>query len=51
MDDFQGKTVFVAGGSSGINLAIAKSFARSGARVAVASRTPERVQAAAEALR
>ena len=30
--DFQGTTVFVAGGTSGINLGIAEGFARVGAR-------------------
>jgi NAD(P)-dependent dehydrogenase (short-subunit alcohol dehydrogenase family) len=49
--DFQGCTVFVAGGSSGINLSIAEAFARRGARVGIASRSPERVAAAVERLR
>ncbi|MDQ0570429.1 NAD(P)-dependent dehydrogenase (short-subunit alcohol dehydrogenase family) [Variovorax paradoxus] len=49
--DFQGRTVFVAGGSSGINLSIAEAFARRGARVGIASRSPERVAAAVERLR
>ena len=49
--DFSGKHVFVAGGSSGINLAIGEAFARLGARVALASRSPERVEAAAAGLR
>ncbi len=44
--DFSGKTVFVAGGTSGINLGIARCFARSGADVAVASRSQEKVDAA-----
>jgi len=47
---FSGKTVFVAGGRSGINLEIARAFARHGARVAVASRDPARVEAAAAEL-
>ena len=34
--DFSGTTVFVAGGTSGINLSIAEGFAAAGARVAVA---------------
>ncbi|KJK23834.1 hypothetical protein UB46_14015 [Burkholderiaceae bacterium 16] len=51
IDQFQDKAVFVAGGSSGINFAIAKAFAERGARVAIASRTPERVQAAVAQLR
>ena len=49
--DFTGRTVFVAGGTSGINLGIAEAFARAGARLAVMSRSPERVAAAQETLR
>lgn len=49
--EFTGKTVFVAGGTSGINLGIAKAFAASGARVAVFSRSPERVDSALASLR
>ncbi|MGK9235296.1 SDR family oxidoreductase [Inquilinus limosus] len=44
--DFAGKAVFVAGGTSGINFGIALGFARAGARVAVMSRSPEKVEAA-----
>lgn len=44
--EFQGQTVFVAGGSSGINLGIAHAFAQAGARVAIASRSQERVNGA-----
>ena len=44
--DFSGTTVFVAGGTSGINLGIAEGFAAAGARVAVMSRSPEKVDAA-----
>lgn len=47
---FAGKTVFVAGASSGINLGIAKRFAEHGANVAVISRDPDRISAAAEAI-
>lgn len=44
--DFSGKTVFVAGGTSGINLGVAEGFARAGARVAVMSRSQDKVDAA-----
>lgn len=44
--DFRGRAVFVAGGTSGINLGIAEAFARAGAKLAVVSRKPERVEAA-----
>lgn len=41
--DFANKTVVVVGGTSGINRFIAESFAGHGARVAVASRSQEKV--------
>lgn len=44
--DFSETTVFVAGGTSGINLGIAEAFATAGARVAVMSRSKEKVDAA-----
>lgn len=44
--DFSGRTVFVSGGTSGINLGIADAYAQAGARVAVMSRNAERVEAA-----
>jgi NAD(P)-dependent dehydrogenase (short-subunit alcohol dehydrogenase family) len=43
---FEDKHVFVAGGSSGINLGIAERFAEQGARLSICSRSPERVEAA-----
>src|SRR5260370_17006071 len=46
-----GVTVFVAGGTSGINLGIAEGFARAGARVAVMSRSQDKVDRAVEPLR
>jgi NAD(P)-dependent dehydrogenase (short-subunit alcohol dehydrogenase family) len=49
--DFTGKSVFVAGGSSGINLGIADAFAAAGASVAIISRSTERVEKAVEQLR
>jgi NAD(P)-dependent dehydrogenase (short-subunit alcohol dehydrogenase family) len=44
--DYTGKNVFVFGGTSGINLGIAHGFARAGANLSVASRNPEKVEAA-----
>lgn len=49
--DFKGRTVFVAGGTSGINLGIAEAFAEAGADLAVISRSQERVDMALERLR
>lgn len=43
---FNDRTVFVAGGTSGINLGVAKAFAAAGARVSVMSRKQEKVDAA-----
>lgn len=51
MNDFKGQAVFVAGGSSGINLGIAKAFAARGASVAIVSRSSERVAGAVAELR
>lgn len=45
------KTAFVAGGSSGINLGIAKRFAREGLKVAILSRKQEKIDAALEEIR
>ena len=42
-----GKTAFVAGGTSGINLGIARRFAELGAKVAVLGRNPEKAANAA----
>lgn len=50
-DLFRGKTVFVTGGGSGINLGIAKNFAAVGANLAICGRTQERLDGAAEELR
>lgn len=48
--DFRGKNVFVFGGTSGINLGIAHGFAAAGANLSVASRNPDKVEAARAAL-
>ena len=45
-----GKVAYVAGGTRGMNLAIAKRYARFGAKVAVMSRNPERCAAAQAAI-
>jgi NAD(P)-dependent dehydrogenase (short-subunit alcohol dehydrogenase family) len=49
-DLFKGKTVFVTGGGSGINLGVAKNFAAVGANVAICGRTQERLDGAAKQL-
>ena len=49
--DFSGKTVFIAGGTSGINLGVAHAFAKAGARLAVISRKQDKVDAAVAALK
>jgi len=46
-DLLQGKVAFVAGGTSGINLGIARRYAALGARVAVLGRNPEKAANAA----
>ena len=48
---FKGKTVFVTGGGSGINLGIGKTFAALGADIAICGRTRERLDRAATELR
>lgn len=50
VSNFSGKNVFVAGGSSGINLGIADAFARAGANVTILSRSTVRVDAAVDSL-
>lgn len=47
---FAGKTAFVAGGTSGINLGIAARFAALGARVAVVGRDPDKAARAADTI-
>jgi len=48
--DYSGKAVVVIGGTSGINLGIAAQFAAHGAKLAVASRSENRVKFAIEQL-
>ena len=50
-DLFADKTVFVTGGSSGINLGVARNFAALGAKVAICGRTQEKLDIAATELR
>jgi NAD(P)-dependent dehydrogenase (short-subunit alcohol dehydrogenase family) len=50
-DLYKGKTVFVTGGGSGINLGIACNFAALGAHIAICGRTQEKLDAAATQLR
>ncbi|WP_028228610.1 SDR family oxidoreductase [Paraburkholderia ferrariae] len=49
--DYSQKNVFVAGGSSGINLAIADALASAGARVAILGRQQAKIDAALAQLR
>lgn len=48
---YDGKTVFVTGGSSGINLGIAEAFGALGAKVAINGRNPDKLAAAVDGLR
>jgi 3-oxoacyl-[acyl-carrier protein] reductase len=50
MDEFQGKTVVVTGGTRGIGRACAKIFAEQGATVAICGRSQESAEHAARAL-
>jgi len=49
--DFAGKTVVVVGGTSGINRGVAEQFAEQGAKVAVASRSQDKVDDTVVALK
>lgn len=48
--DYTGRNVFVAGGSSGINLGLATAFGLRGAKVSIVSRSAERVAGAVQGL-
>ncbi|AOI88567.1 SDR family oxidoreductase [Burkholderia pseudomultivorans] len=50
MQRFEGKTVFVTGGNSGIGLAAARAFAAEGARVIITGRDAQTLEAARQAL-
>ena len=50
-DLFRDKTVFITGGSSGINLGIARNFASVGANLAIVGRSREKLDAASNELR
>ena len=50
-DLFQGKTVFITGGSSGINLGIARNFAAVGANLGLCGRAQDKLDAASAELR
>ena len=47
---FKGKVVVVTGASSGIGLACAKEFGKNGAKVVMAARNNDKLNAAAETL-
>src|SRR5690606_12980447 len=49
--DFKNKNVLVVGGTSGINRGIAETFAKAGARVAVVSRSQEKVDDTVQSLK
>jgi len=50
-DLFKGKTVFVTGGGSGINLGVASNFAALGANIGICGRTQDKLDSAAVGLR
>ncbi len=49
--DLSGKVAVVTGGNSGIGLGIATGLAQAGARVAIAARSPDKTEAAAQSIR
>lgn len=50
-ETLKGKTILITGGGSGLGLAMAKGFARTGASVAISGRTEEKLQKAVEEIR
>jgi NAD(P)-dependent dehydrogenase (short-subunit alcohol dehydrogenase family) len=50
-DLYAGKVVFITGGSSGINLRLAETFGRFGAKVAINGRNKDKLEAAVASLR
>src|SRR3954467_12915565 len=50
-DLYRGKSVFVTGGSGGINLRIAEAFGELGAKVCINARKPEKIEAAVAQLK
>jgi len=51
MDFYRNKTAFIAGGSTGIGLAVAKAMAKQGAHVVIFARTVSKLEAAAKEIR
>lgn len=51
MDFYKNKTAFIAGGSTGIGLAIAKAMAKKGTHVVIFARTVSRLEEAAKEIR
>ncbi|MEQ9309674.1 MAG: SDR family oxidoreductase [Balneolaceae bacterium] len=50
-DTLSGKTILITGGGSGLGLAMAKGFVKSGANVSICGRTEEKLQKAVEEIK
>lgn len=50
-DTLAGKTILITGGGSGLGLAMAKGFARSGAKIAICGRTETKLQKAIDEIK